>query len=409
MAKNTQQNTFFWLRNFLILGQVLLWIMASTVWNIDYPFKVLVLTGFYFAMNLFSWMFRSDFTDRQIFINLLIDVTELSFFFYLTGGASNPFTWFLIVPIIFSATVLSQKYTWVITSYSILSYTLLIKFFEPVEMSMSNMQGMNHSMDHSTSFGQHLIGMWLGFIVLSVLISWVISGLMKNIRRKESLLIQANTKQAENEKILALATLATGSAHELGTPLATINIIIKELLNDDSIEKQHKMLTIMESQIYRCKESLTQITASTGTTQAINGMVVTVNELLGKVQTRLTDPDSQKLQLNTGHKNDDKLHIDKTLVQALVNIINNALESQATNVAITTQVKENNLMLLITDNGEGLNSDFGTKTTSEKEFGMGLGLFLAKTTIERFSGAIEIMKTDDKGTKLQIQLPLTQA
>ncbi len=408
MATNSQQNTFFWLRNFLILGQVLLWVMASTVWNIDYPSKVLVLTGFYFAMNVFSWMFRSDFTDRQIFINLLIDVTELSFFFYLTGGASNPFTWFLIVPIIFSATVLAQKYTWIITGYSILSYTLLIKFFKPVAMSMGDMAGMNHNMDHSTSFGQHLVGMWLGFMVLSVLISWVISGLMKNIHRKEKLLLKANAKQAENEKLLALATLATGSAHELGTPLATINIIIKELLGDDSIEKHHKMLNIMESQIYRCKESLTQITASTGTTQAVSGLVVSVNEFLGRVQSRLIDPDSQKIQLKTNHKNDDSLHIDKTLVQALVNIINNALESQATKVIISTEVKEQKLILLITDNGEGLSREFGSKTTSEKEFGMGLGLFLAKTTIERFLGTIEILKTDKKGTQLQIQLALTQ-
>ncbi len=408
MATNSQQNTFFWLRNFLILGQVLLWVMASTIWNIDYPSKVLVLTGFYFAMNLFSWLFRSDFTDRQIFINLLIDVTELSFFFYLTGGASNPFTWFLIVPIIFSATVLAQKFTWIIAGYSILCYTLLIKFFKPVAMSMGDMAGMNHNMDHSTSFGQHLVGMWLGFIVLSVLISWVISGLMKNIRRKEKQLLEANAKQAENEKILALATLATGSAHELGTPLATINIIIKELLGDESIEKHHKMLNIMESQIYRCKESLTQITASTGTTQAVSGLVVTVNEFLGRVQSRLIDPDSQKIQLNTNHKNDDKLHIDKTLVQALVNIINNALESQATEVIISTEVKEQKLILLITDNGEGLSRGFGSETTSEKEFGMGLGLFLAKTTVDRFLGAIEILKTDKKGTQLQIKLPLTQ-
>ena len=409
MATNAQQNTFFWLRNFLILGQVLLWVMASTLWNIDYPSKVLVLTGLYFAMNLLLWVFQTNFADRQVFVNLLIDVTELSFFFYLTGGASNPFTWFLIVPIIFSATVLAQKYTWIIAGYSVLSYTLLIKFFKPVSMSTGEMEGMNHNLSHSTSFGQHLIGMWLGFIVLSVLISWVISGLIKNIRRKERLLLEANTRQAESEKILALATLATGSAHELGTPLATINIIIKELLNDESIQKHHKMLDIMESQIYRCKESLTQITASTGTTQAINGLVVTVNTFLEQVQSRLIDPDSQKIQLNTNHKNDDKLHIDNTLVQALVNIINNALESQATEIIIGTEVNEQKLILLITDNGEGLSRGFGSKTTSEKEFGMGLGLFLAKTTIERFLGTIEILKTNKEGTQLQIQLPLTQA
>lgn len=406
MRLNSQQNTFFWLRNFLIFGQVLLWMMASVVWNIEYPFMVIILSAGYFAMNLFSWLIKIDFTDRQLFINLLIDVTELSLFFYLTGGASNPFTWFLIVPIFFSATVLPPKYTWVVTGFSIVSYTLLIKFFKPVEVTAGDMMGMDHNMDHSTSFGQHLIGMWLGFIVLSVLISWFISGLMKNIRRKESLLIHANAKQAEHEKILALATLATGSAHELGTPLATINIIIKDLLNDDSIQHHHKMLNVAESQIYRCKESLTNITASTGTTQAISGLVITVNKFLERVKSRLINPDSDKIQLQSQHNKDDKLHIDKTLVQALVNIINNALESQATNVILKTSVNQKFLCLEITDNGEGLNTDFDLKNHSEKEFGMGLGLFLAKMTIERFSGNISIIKTDENGTELQIDLPL---
>ncbi len=400
MRMNSQHNTFFWLRNFLILGQVLLWVMAKTVWGIDYPLSVLVLSTFYFLMNLFYWYLKKQASDHPLFINLIIDLTELSLFFYLTGGASNPFTWFLIVPIIFSATTLPGKYTWLLTAYAITSYTLLIKFFKPVEMNMQD------HMHHSTSFSQHLIGMWLGFIVLSILISWVIIGLIQNIHRKEDLLIKAKAKQSENEKILALATLATGSAHELGTPLATINILVKEMLNDAGIKSHHDMLKIMESQILRCKKSLTQITASTGTTQAINGMIVSVDKFLKSIQSRLIDPDSSRLNFNTDHKKNDKLHIDKTLVQAMVNIINNALESQASIVSVTTKVKNEKLGLFICDNGEGSIPNFQKRNHSDKEFGMGLGLFLAKTTIERFSGLIEIDTSNDKGTHLIILLPL---
>jgi len=404
MQLNTQQNTFFWLRNILVISQILLWLMAKYIWELKYPISVIYLSMGYLLLNLTIKYFYKSLTNRQLFLNLLVDVAQLSIFFYLTGGASNPFTWFLIVPIFFSATVLSPKYTWTITGFSVLSYTLLIKYFQPI--SNDKMVGMDHHMDHSTSFGQHIIGMWLGFIVLSFLISWFISGLMKNIRLKEALLIQAKSKQAENEKILALATLATGSAHELGTPLATINIIIKDLINDESIKQHHNVLNIAASQINRCKESLTNITASTGTTQAVNGKVISVNGFLENIHNRIIDPRSDKIRLNINHNKIDKLHSDQTLIQALVNIINNALESQATSIIITTKIINHQLRINIADNGEGLSNDFELIKHSEKEFGMGLGLFLSKTTIERFSGRINLIKSDKTGTELQIDLPL---
>ncbi|MFK8011402.1 MAG: ATP-binding protein [Marinicellaceae bacterium] len=406
MQFNSRKHTFFWIRNFLIFGQLLLWVLSSVIWNIHYPFLVIVLTLVYFGINLLTWLIKSELTHKLLFIHLIIDVTELTLFFYLTGGASNPFTWFLIVPIIYSATVLSQKYTWIITAYSIISYTLLIKFFQPIESSNHNAMEMNHSMDHSTSYGQHLIGMWLGFIVLSVLISWVISSLMKNIRLKENLLLKANAEQAENDKMLALATLATGSAHELGTPLATINIIAKELLNDDSIQQHHKLLNIIEAQISRCKESLTNITASTGTTQAISGSLTTIDALLKSVKNRIITTDSSPLKWYTNHDQNRKLHTDKTLVQALVNIINNAIESQATNVMIKTSSNPHSLFINIVDNGEGLIKNIEPAQQSNKEFGLGLGLFLAKTTIKRFSGDMNFLESSDQGTNLRIQLPL---
>ena len=407
MGKQTQQITLFWLRNSLIIGQLLVWLMNKYIWNTSYPNIVLLLIGFFFVINIFSRKGSKYFKEKYLFIHLLIDVFELSIFFYLTGGATNPFTWFLLIPIIFSATVLKQKYTWILTIISILSYSLLIKFFQPVSMSMDMlMSGHQHQ---SNTFGQHLIGMWVGFIVISILIAWVLVGLIKNIRRKDQLLMQADIKQAENAKIIALATLATGSAHELGTPLATINIIVKELLNNPNISEHHKVLSIVESQIYRCKDSLTKITASTGTTQAIDGSVEDIEVFLGRIKALLTHPKNINFSFS-GHSNTNgKLLIDKTLIQAMVNMITNAFESEAKNVDVIYEKYNDSLLITIADDGKGLRDGLSTEHKSEKEFGMGLGLFLARATIERFTGTIRVNNYQTKGTQLEVKLPLVQS
>ena len=402
MQKPTQQLTLFWLRNFLIIGQIVVWLMNKYIWKSDYPNVVLIVIGVYFLINMFFWFKNSPFEEKNTFIHLLIDVLELSIFFYLAGGATNPFTWFFLIPIIFSTTVLQQQYTWTLTALSILSYSLLIKFFKPVSASLNG-----HQL-HSSSFGEHLIGMWVGFIVISILIACVFVGFIKRLREKDQLLMKADLKQAENAKIIALATLATGSAHELGTPLATINIIIKELLNNPEISQFHKSLSIVESQIYRCKDSLTRITASTGTTQAINGSVVTIDTFLHKIKSHLSQPETIKLSIQ-GHVNvEGNLLIDKTLVQSMVNLITNAFESNADNVAIYYETYGNSLLITISDDGSGLQAKLGICNKSEKEFGMGLGLFLAQATIERFSGSIRINNYYTQGTQLEITLPLEQ-
>ena len=394
--------TAFWLRNFLIVGQIVVWFTTRNIWNIIYPSSVLTLSGMYFLINILFWLTRKNSNDWIFFFQLLIDIVELSLFFYLTGGSSNPFTWFLLIPIIFSATTLRSKHTWLLTLSAVISYTLLIKFFQPVSMEAS----MHHN-HHQTSFSQHLIGMWLGFIVIALLLSWVILGLVNNIRRKDSQLMLASLNQAKNDKILALATLATGSAHELGTPLATINIIIKEMLNNPQLIDFHKQLKIMESQVYRCKDSLTQITASTGTTQAIKGKKLTVGKFIEKVLNSIHPPESVQLETKICEvTNQQQMISDKTLVQALVNIINNSFQAESTKVVLKSEISFDELNFIIIDNGKGLDEEFGKPIDSDKEFGMGLGLFLAHATIQRFSGSVNVKSVESSGTQIVISLPI---
>lgn len=389
----------------MITGQVLVWVMTRYIWEIEYPYSVLYLSGGYLILNILFFLVRGKNTDVYIFIHLLVDICELSAFFYLTGGASNPFTWFLLMPVIFSALVLKRIYTWLLVFLAIACYTLLIKFFQPVSMDMTM---MHHG--HQTSFSQHLIGMWLGFIVIVIVVSWIIIGLVKNIRNKDAQLMQANIRQAQSNQILALATLATGSAHELGTPLTTINIIIKEMLNNKELSAFHKQLQIVESQVYRCKESLTQITASTGTTQAVKGKKVLVSEFVDKVLHKIDSSENINVELSRKDRAESSYIIsDKTLRQSVVNIINNSFEAQASNVRIVTGLSRGYLQVSVTDDGVGLNPEFGLPVESEKEFGMGLGLFLAQATINRFSGNIEVTENVPKGTQIVINIPLVQS
>ncbi|HHL32508.1 MAG TPA: HAMP domain-containing histidine kinase, partial [Oceanospirillales bacterium] len=182
----------------------------------------------------------------------------------------------------------------------------------------------------------------------------------------------------------------------------------KELLNNPELGEHHKSLGIVESQIYRCKDSLTKITASTGTTQAIDGSVVSIESFIKKIKSHLLQPQDIELTFAAHTNTRGSLLIDKTLVQSLVNLITNALESNATVVDVNYETYDESLVITVADNGSGLKSNIGQLNKSEKEFGMGLGLFLAQATIERFSGTIRVNNYTTQGTQLEITLPLVK-
>jgi two-component system sensor histidine kinase RegB len=248
--------------------------------------------------------------------------------------------------------------------------------------------------------------MWLGFIVITVLIAWVIIGLLKSIKAKDEQLNIAKLKQAKNDKILALATLATGSAHELGTPLATINFITDELLNNADTQPYHRQLNLLKQQVYRCKESLTNITASTGTTQAIGGKKKTLKKFISDIIKSESIFENVIFNKQNLFNPSAEIITDKTLKQAITNIINNAIESGATKVKVIINSNKENLSIDIIDNGKGFNQALDIQNNSEKDFGMGLGLFLAHATIERFKGKISKINTEHQGSHLQINLPI---
>ena len=398
----------FILRSLMITGELLALLTVHIL--IDMPLQtkpLLLIIGALGLVNLWTWhrIHSGAFIlDQEFFIQLTIDVFALTGVLYFTGGATNPFAWFFLIPLIIAATVLSAKATWLMAALTTTCYTLLMFFFLPLP-------GQEH-MHHSDNFTQHVFGMWFGFVLGAVLISWFVVGMARTLRERDRLLAEVREEALRDEQLVAMGTLATGAAHELGTPLATMAVITRELERQETGDAVKRKVRIMREQIDRCKQALSVISASAGETRAESGSLIKVTGFLDKLVTewQIQHPDAViETQIRPG-PTAAQIVDEYTLHQSLNNLLNNSAEASADALLLRADWDEQQLNIDILDRGAGLHphtaSTIGQHKTSHKEFGMGLGLFLTHATLQRLGGKIELFDREGGGTCTRVQLPL---
>ncbi len=399
----------FVLRNLMVGGELIALLTVNYLIGIPLPLNPLSsIIGTLALINLWTWhRIRSGafIHDKEFLIQLAIDVTALTGVLYFTGGATNPFAWIFLIPLIIAATVLSAKATWMMATLTITCYTLLMIFFLPLP-------GQEH-MHHSANFSQHVFGMWFGFILSAVLISWSVVGMARTLRERDHLLGEVRERALRDEQLVAMGTLATGAAHELGTPLATMAVVTRELERQETSTAVKRKARIMRDQIDRCKRALSIISASAGEAQAESGSLINVDKFLTGIMAQWKD-------LHPGVAIETEIQdgpasatiVDEyTLHQSLFNLLNNAAEVSADSLLLKADWDEKQLIIDILDRGPGLHpslhSQLDQHKPSRKEFGMGLGLFLTHATIRRLGGNIALFDRDGGGTSTRIKLPLT--
>ncbi len=158
---------------------------------------------------------------RALGATLLLDVLALTALLSLTGGPANPLTLLYLVQITLSAVVLSRAWTWSLGILSILGFGFLFPFHIP----LLALEGHHPAQ----GFAVHLYGMWIAFIAAALLITFFIGEVSETLRRHERRSLELQIKLARHEKLAAVGTLAAGAAHEMGTPLATIAVVAKDL------------------------------------------------------------------------------------------------------------------------------------------------------------------------------------
>ncbi|NOZ09757.1 MAG: HAMP domain-containing histidine kinase [Gammaproteobacteria bacterium] len=416
-ANNTHVSTTLNLRGLLILrsvgivGQSLVIGVAIKWFEIPLPLSplaiVLIALAAWNALTLWRVHHPKPVQDWEFFVQLLVDVMGLTGVLYFSGGATNPFAWFFLLPLTIAATVLPKTWVWTMAGITTACYSLLMLHYIPLHPA---------EISYAGGFKLHVFGMWFGFVLSAGLVAYFISGMANTLRERDRILAQAREQALRDERLIALGTLATGAAHELGTPLGTIAIVTGELEREYPAEKDRDLnegLGIIRDQITRCKHALSVISASAGELRTESGKPVPVEDYLKQL---VAEWRSQRPGINLQHHLQGKqpsprILAENILNQALTNILNNAADASPECVELNAQWNTDELVIEINDCGPGLSAAAsaaaGKDLFSTKKQGLGLGLFLAHASIERLGGDITLFNREESGVCTRIVLPLS--
>lgn len=343
-------------------------------------------------------------TELEFTVHLLGDSALLCALLYLTGGASNPLVSLLLIPLTISAAVLPALYTRVLTAFSLACYSLLLFFYLPLDIMSTH-----HA---PAGISPHIAGMWFTFLLSSMLITYFITRMAQTLREQEQRLQQNREETLRDEQVLAVATLAAGAAHDLGTPLSTMRVLLTELEYDTADNKTlNDDIKLLAAQVERCKSTLQNIVQNVQSQSDTENTAIPTPKFLGQlldnwrslfpeIQVRLTLDDNVK---GTALKNTPSLS------HALMNLLNNA---RAVSDVLDIDVRRDDRRLLISlrDYGPGLSRELleqiGHSPLNSGGGGLGLGLFLTHATLERIGGSIALDNHPEGGSMTRVFIPL---
>lgn len=393
------------LRTLTLSGQALaVWVAVQSL-HIWLPLKPLVLIlAAMSVLNLLTWLRLArawPVRDGELFAQLTFDVLALTGLLYYTGGSTNPFAPLYLLPITLTAAALPRAYTWSMVVLTVACYTALLFVYVPLPGA--------HAM-HADEFQMHVVGMWLGFLASAALIAIFAVRMSATLRERDRLAATMREQALKHERVLALGTLATGAAHELGTPLSTLAVLLKDISPGKPVDGE--TLSILRAQVARSKEILASLSASAGAARAEAGAPQALDawlmDIVRKWQT--VRPGVNARTHFEGAQPAPRIVTEQTLAQAIVNILNNAADASPNDVEVSGRWSVDELTLEIADRGAGLAPEVeqraGEPFVSTKGDGLGLGLFLAYTTLSRFGGTVRLLKREDGGTLCRLMLPL---
>ncbi|RTQ97942.1 ATP-binding protein [Halomonas nitroreducens] len=343
-------------------------------------------------------------THREYLIHLLADVGGLTLLFYFTGGSTNPFINYYLVPVTIAAATLPWRHAWAIAAAAMAGYSFLMVFYQPVPQL-----GMPQA---ETTINLHTLGMWLNFALSAGLVTFFLYKMARALRGREQALSRTREAALRNEQVLAVATQAAGTAHELGTPLSTMAVLLQEMREDARGDTQLETdIDLLRQQVDTCKSRLRQLVDSADRRRMAQPEVREAGEWLAAVVQRwlVLRPDvSHRLEF-AGRRGQPRLAVDATLDQALTNLLNNAADANPDDIRIQLDWNDEEVVIDIRDHGPGvalsIADQLGDTFVSTKSKGLGIGLFLTHATINRFGGGVSLYNHPEGGTLTEVTLP----
>ena len=384
-----------------IFGQVLAVLFVSFIIKIQIPFfETLSIILLSVAVNFYSYYEErknKSISNSKAFSYLLFDTLQLGFLLFLTGGIINPFSILILAPVITSASYLPALMTVILSTISILIIILLNFYFIPLDL------GPKFYLPEIYSFGL------ISALIITVIFIAIYAYLFASSSRQISNALSISKLQILNQKKMTeVGSLSAAAAHELGTPLNTIFLVLNDLLKEKKlIEDQNiaKDIILLKSQAERCKEILQRFSKNPLNLK---------DEFLDKVKI------SDLIKINFDKFNKDKKLIleiipsdyepeiiyKDEIMYALGNIIQNAIFYSVSFTKVQLNYQKSIVTIIITDDGSGFSKDIidklGEPYVSKNKNGMGLGIFIAKNLIENMGGNINFYNSKDNNAIVEI-------
>ena len=382
------KKTLVILRYIAIFGQLFAVNVVYSYLNLTFPIlesHIIIFIGLSTNLYLQFRVRSNQLKDIYASLFLLYDLIQLSALLYLTGGILNPFSFLLIIPAIVSSTFLSMGTTIILGFFSSILLFLLSIFFLP--LPGIEFQLFNFPVFYKTGI---LISILIGLIFLSYF-GIRFAGETKKRSEAFNKLQEVISKEYELE---SLGGQAAAAAHSLGTPLATISVVAKELKKDigDNIEYA-KDIDLLISQTKRCSEILKKISRKQIEEDQFISKVK-IEDLLEEIINSFKVTSSKDISL-VSKKDENKIDIKRTpeIIYGLRNFIGNAVKFSKSKVLIILKSDDKNIIVRVDDDGPGFPDDVinilgepyiksKSKDVSSNS-GLGLGTFLGKTLLEK--------------------------
>ncbi|WP_304104263.1 ATP-binding protein [Marinobacter antarcticus] len=398
------------LRWIAVVGQITTIAAVSLVFGYKLPLlpMLLVITGL-IIFNLFSlWRGRrqQSVTNRPLFLALLVDVVSLTALLYLSGGATNPFAFLFLLQVILSAVLLEVWGTWIIVGLTSISLAIMTRHYVPLASLASSAQPFP---------SVYLEGLLISFTLNAILLAFVITRITRNLRSGDAQLADLRQRAAEEEHIVRMGLLASGAAHELGTPLATLSVILGDWRRMPELTRQVELqdeIVEMQAQLQRCKTIVSGILLSAGETRGESSVKTTLSTFLRDLVEEWRNIRSiETFQYDNRIMTDCPVVFDTTLKQMIWNVLDNALEASPQWVRLEIDRDDELLQLEVSDRGPGfppeMLAEFGKPYQSSKgKPGGGLGLFLSVNVARRLGGTVEAYNHAEGGARVRLILPL---
>jgi two-component system, sensor histidine kinase RegB len=420
-----------------LLRAILIVVLASAAllsgWMDSVPLLqdkgILLVLSLLTVFNVWSlWRLRRGGTvsEAELFAQLVVDVVLMTLVFYRTGGSTNPFVSWYLVPLTIAAATLRIGYTIVLGLLTLAVYSLLLSHYipfapfagthaghaVPVVELMADDPHAHHRMSlqpalqaEGSGFNLHVFGMWLNFILSASLITFFVTRMSGALREQDKKLAQQHESLLQREQVVALGALAAGAAHELGTPLSTMTVIARDLESDlpEHSPLREDMATLRR-QLALCRDILNDLRE-----QAVTPPRMSLACFVAAAVERMEVVHPERQFLLSDSLPEISIQSPATLSQVLVNLLDNAAQAARATVRIDFHERAGRCVIEIRDDGPGIAPEIaqrlGQAFVSNRDDGMGLGYFLSHATINQMGGSIHLKACAGGGTLTELSLP----